>query len=476
MIDTHAHIDSDEFDNDFSEMLERSKIAGVNEIIIPAIKNCRFDKVFELTQKYDNIFAGFGVHPHHAHELNEEILGRIEKFSSNGKVIAIGEIGLDYYYDFCPVDVQKEAFRKQIKLAKESKLPLIIHNREADEDIYQILKEEQDGSLSGVLHCFSSSEEFMKKCIDLGFNVSFTGNITFKKSNLSEVVLKTPNDRIMIETDSPYMTPVPFRGKRNEPSMVKLVAEKISEIKQITIDEVIKMTTKNAKSLFKILTVLFLLFSIGSSVFSQDRRSRSREREEYYENDTTELENPYPKLIGFGPMLGTNTVVETFYLPDQQEISFEGILAYGGSVIYYPLDFLSIEAHYMYSKNMKIVEQFNYTIDPNIYQVIELTSHWSPNPYNIINFFGTAGITYFSTSINKRTSSEIGLNFGLGFLANIKIDGAGIFAVNAEWRLDFGLNKTITPYYDRKTFKYIDKERTVFYSIPRFGIIWFPSF
>lgn len=213
MIDTHAHIFSEEFDNDITEVIENAFNSGVEAIILPAIEPKTFEKVINVSNLSENLFFSMGVHPHNAQEFNDEVSNKIIELASNPKMKAIGEIGLDYYYNFAPQDLQKEVFRKQLKLAKELNLPVIIHNRESDDDLLEILNAEQDGSLRGVLHCFSSNVEIMKKAIDLGFLISFTGNITFKKSEgLREIVKLAPIEKIMLETDSPYMTPVPFRG------------------------------------------------------------------------------------------------------------------------------------------------------------------------------------------------------------------------------------------------------------------------
>jgi hypothetical protein len=242
------------------------------------------------------------------------------------------------------------------------------------------------------------------------------------------------------------------------------------------------MTTKNAKSLFKIATILLLLFAISNESYSQ--RSRTKVEENYYQEDSTDLEHPYKKVIGISPMIGTNTVVETYYDIDptkpnsDKDISREGIFAYGASASYFLFDFLNIEFNYMYSKDMKIVETFKGTIDPNIYQIAEITTHWIPNPYNVINYFGTLGGTFFHTSINKVPTTNFGINFGVGFLINFNFDQYGILALQAEWRLDYGLTKAKSPYIEIKDGQTVitEKERTVYYSIPRFGLFWYPKF
>lgn len=481
MIDTHAHINSDAFDDDRHSVINHAFESGVESIIIPAIEESKFHEILDLTRHYKKIYCGIGIHPHNASELTEESINNIRNFAlNNSKVLAIGEIGLDYYYDFAPKDLQIHAFKSQIQLAKELDLPIIIHNRESDDDLLKVLKEEQNGKLKGVLHCFSSDEIVLQKAIDLGFHVSFTGNITFKKSMLSEVVKSAPNDRIMIETDSPYMTPVPNRGKRNQPSFVRLVAEKIAEIKEITFDEVIKMTTKNAIELFKIPIVFFLF--IASSLFATAQDEDFFD-EDYFEEETeekVEWVNPYKKMFGIGPVIGTNTIIQTF-VDDGQDISYEGIFALGGAFAYEMFDFLNLQAAYLYSKNTKIAEDFpDIPNAENIHQMYELTALFIPNPGNKINFFGGAGPTilineYFQGIDNTIKSTEMGLNASVGFTFNQKIGKAGILNFNAEWRLNFIFGETEL-LNDPRSDKLGSVNVKTFFSIPRITLMFYPNF
>ena len=261
MIDTHAHIDADVFDEDRDQMIAQAYENGVKAIIIPAIEPDRYDEVLSICNQYEHIYCGMGVHPHNANDYSAPVEDRIIALLENPKVRAVGEIGLDYYYEFAPKDVQQEVFRRQLNIAKSYDMPVIIHNRESDDDMIEILQEEQNGELKGVLHCFSSDLTMLHKALDLGFHVSFTGNITYKKSILDEIVRATPLDKIMIETDSPYMTPVPHRGKRNEPQFVRFIAQKIADIHALTFEEIITMTSNNAKSLFRLplFLIVFLL-------------------------------------------------------------------------------------------------------------------------------------------------------------------------------------------------------------------------
>ena len=181
MIDTHAHIDVTAFDEDREAMLDRARAAGVTAIIVPDIERSRRSHLKEVVDAHPDLYRGVGIHPHHAGEMTQHDLDEIATQCTEPKVVAIGEIGLDYYYDFCPPDVQKLYFREQIRIAKAHNLPIIVHNRESDSDVMEILREEQDGSLRGVLHCFSSDVAVLDQAMDLGLHVSFTGNITFKK-------------------------------------------------------------------------------------------------------------------------------------------------------------------------------------------------------------------------------------------------------------------------------------------------------
>ncbi len=261
MIDTHCHLNAEQFTEDRREVLLRAEERGVRTVIIPAIEPKHFDGLLQLmheqaTLSSVRLYCGIGIHPHHAHEAREEDFERIEAILDPAtrieSIVAVGECGLDYYYDFAPRDVQKDVFRRQLRYAKQFQLPVIIHNRESDEDVLHLIEEEQDGRLRGVLHCFSSDRAVLDRALALGMMVSFTGNITYKKSTLSDVVAHLPLTHCMIETDAPYMSPVPYRGKRNEPSYVYHVAEKIAEIRGLSTDDVIAHTTRNAMHFFDV--------------------------------------------------------------------------------------------------------------------------------------------------------------------------------------------------------------------------------
>ncbi len=253
LIDSHAHLDDERFDGDRDILIKSLKSNKLELVInIGADFQSSINSI-ELAKQYDNIYASIGVHPHSASEVTEETLDKFREMAKEEKVVAIGEIGLDYYYDNSPRDLQRKWFREQLKLAKELDLPVIIHSRDATQETFDIIKEAQDGSLRGVLHCFSGSVEVAMEYIKLGFYISIGGTVTFKNARVvKEVAEAVPLDKLLIETDCPYLTPEPYRGKRNEPMFVKYVAQKIAEIKDINFEELAKATNKNTKELFRI--------------------------------------------------------------------------------------------------------------------------------------------------------------------------------------------------------------------------------
>lgn len=251
--DTHAHLNAEQYNEDLQEVIDRALSEGISNIVVVGFDRPTIEKAMELTEKYDFIYASVGWHPVDAIDMTEEDLQWIEELSSHPKVVALGEMGLDYYWDKSPKDIQQEVFRKQIRLAKKVKLPIVIHNRDATADIVEILKEEGAGEVGGIMHCFSGSPEIAQECVDMNFYISLSGPVTFKNAKKpKEVADVIPLEKLLIETDCPYLTPHPHRGKRNEPSYVKLVAEQIAEIKGLSTEEVAQATTENAKKLFGI--------------------------------------------------------------------------------------------------------------------------------------------------------------------------------------------------------------------------------
>jgi len=253
LFDSHAHIDDKRFDNDRDQVIERAREAGVKYIMNPGADFESSGRAVELAQKYDLIYAAVGIHPHDANSMDDMMLQLIKAMARKNKVKAIGEIGLDFHYDFSPRDVQEKWFVEQVRLAKELNMPIIIHDREANQPVMDLLKREKAFDTGVLMHCFSGSAELARQYVKLGAYISIAGPITFKNAQKTvKVVQETPLDRLMIETDSPYLTPMPFRGKRNESSYVQYVAGKIAEIKGISVEEVAQQTFENAKMYFRI--------------------------------------------------------------------------------------------------------------------------------------------------------------------------------------------------------------------------------
>ncbi|WP_027964438.1 TatD family hydrolase [Halalkalibacillus halophilus] len=253
LFDTHVHLNADQFNEDRDEVIKNAQEAGVTHMVVVGFDRKTIPIALEIAEQYDFIYSAVGWHPVDAVDCTEEDLNWIEELSTHPKVVAIGEMGLDYHWDKSPKEVQKEVFRKQIALAKRVNLPVIIHNREATADIVQILKEEDAHEAGGIMHCYSDGVSYAKECLEMGFYISLGGPVTFKNAKDPKIVAEeVPLDRLLIETDCPFLAPHPNRGKRNEPAYVKLVAEKIAEIKGESFETVAKVTNKNAKDLFQI--------------------------------------------------------------------------------------------------------------------------------------------------------------------------------------------------------------------------------
>ncbi|SEN82460.1 TatD DNase family protein [Mesobacillus persicus] len=253
LFDTHVHLNAEQFNDDLQEVIERAQAEGITKMVVVGFDRPTITKAIELCETYEFIFASVGWHPVDAIDMQPEDLEWLRELSAHPKVVAIGEMGLDYHWDKSPKEIQKEVFKQQIQLAKEVKLPIIIHNREATADIVEILRTEGADEVGGIMHCYSGSVEIAKECIDMNFYISLGGPVTFKNAKKpKEVAEAIPLERLLIETDCPYLAPHPYRGKRNEPAYVKLVAEQIAELKGISYEEVAKATTENAKKLFGI--------------------------------------------------------------------------------------------------------------------------------------------------------------------------------------------------------------------------------
>jgi len=252
LIDTHAHLQLQHFDDDRDAVIRRALDAGVAKIITIGTDVASSWQAISLAEKYDSVYAAVGIHPTDCGNAADEDFEMIRQLALHPRAIAIGEIGLDFYWKDVAPDAQRRAFVRQLALAREMNKPVIIHNREAGEAILQTLREEKIHELIGVFHCFSENVEFARRVLDLGSFISFTGNLTYKKSTLPEVAAQVPLNRIMLETDAPFMTPFPYRGKRNEPAYVVHIAEKLAEIKKLPLAEIARATTENAHRLFSL--------------------------------------------------------------------------------------------------------------------------------------------------------------------------------------------------------------------------------
>lgn len=251
LIDTHTHIDMIEnFSSD--DIIRLAEEYNVKKMIIPGVTPDSDKVIFPLIEKYENCFGMLGVHPSEAKLYNDEAEKHIENAARHNKIVAIGEIGLDYYWDKSFNDIQQEVFIRQIKLANRLNLPICVHDREAHKDTFNILKEYNKGS-DVVLHCYSGSVEFAQECIKEGWYLGLGGVVTFKNAiKMKEVAKEIPLEKIILETDAPYLTPVPFRGKENQPAYVKYVAEEISYLRGIPVEEVAEITTRNAERIYHI--------------------------------------------------------------------------------------------------------------------------------------------------------------------------------------------------------------------------------
>lgn len=253
LFDSHAHIDDSRFDSDRLETIERARENGVTGIINIGADMASSARSVALAQAHEGIYAAVGIHPHDAKAaVNADYDRMAEWVEQEKKVVAIGEIGLDYYYDLSPREVQQEVFIRHIDLARQLRKPIIIHDRDAHGDVMNIVKKEAKGII-GVFHCYSGSLEMAKEVLKLGFYVSFAGPVTFAKSTkLKEIAATVPLERLLVETDSPYLTPHPHRGRRNEPAHVRLVAEEVARLRGLSLEAVAEATTQNVKQLFHI--------------------------------------------------------------------------------------------------------------------------------------------------------------------------------------------------------------------------------
>ena len=255
LIDTHAHVNFETYEKRLDEVFENAKNNDVRLMILPGVEISKWNEIIEFSEKYDNVYGAIGVHPSEIKDFNENAVQKMAELLKHPKIKAVGEVGLDYYWDK-DENIrarQKEVFIKQIKLANQANKTLIIHEREAHKDAFDILKEYANSEVNVIMHCFSGSTEFMKECVNQGYYIALGGIVTFKNAlKPKEVAKDVPLDRLLVETDCPFLTPHPHRGEENEPAYVKFVAQEIASIKGISFEEVAEVTTKNALKVFNI--------------------------------------------------------------------------------------------------------------------------------------------------------------------------------------------------------------------------------
>ena len=254
LIDSHAHLEMPEFRKDLDEVIQRAKQSGVDSIFTVGTEKKDWKRAIEIAHSYPSIYAVLGVHPHNAKEIDEKTYPVLRELCRDEKVKACGEIGLDFYRNLSPREVQLKRFREQIGLARELHLPIVIHDREAHRETVEILKTEKAAECGGIIHCFSGDDAMARACLDMGFYISIPGSITFKNSErFREIIKKLPLESLLVETDAPFITPEPFRGKRNEPGYVRYTAQKVAEVKGVSFEKVAEITTENALRAYRLL-------------------------------------------------------------------------------------------------------------------------------------------------------------------------------------------------------------------------------
>nr|WP_321979781.1 TatD family hydrolase [uncultured Cohaesibacter sp.] len=252
LVDSHCHLDFPDFKEELDDVVRRAELAGVGHMVTICTRIKKFDEIKAIAERYDNVFCSVGSHPHNADEELDYSAEDIAKLSEHPKCVAIGEVGLDYFYDNAPREAQAEGFRRHIKAARMTGLPLSIHTRDAEDDTIAILKEGmEEGAFPALLHCYSSNRELAMRSLEMGLYVSLSGILTFKRSQeIRDTIKDVPLDRLLVETDAPYLAPMPYRGKRNEPSYVVNTAQVLADVKGVSLEEITKITTDNFFRLF----------------------------------------------------------------------------------------------------------------------------------------------------------------------------------------------------------------------------------
>jgi TatD DNase family protein len=253
LIDSHAHIQDEAFAKDIAQVMERARSAGVEEMICVGFDYLSSCQAVEMARQWPGVYAVVGIHPHDARECTPETLAQLFKLAADPRVVAVGEIGLDFYRDLSPREQQRQAFIEQIQMARELKKPVVIHDRDAHQEVLEIIKKEKAGRNGGIMHCYSGHLPLAQQLIKEGFHISLAGPLTYKNANKTrEVAARVPLDRLLVETDCPYLSPEPLRGKRNEPAHVKYVAEMLAQIRQKPLEEIAYLTARNTRNAFNI--------------------------------------------------------------------------------------------------------------------------------------------------------------------------------------------------------------------------------
>jgi len=268
LIDSHCHLDFPKLVEQVDEVLARAEAAGVRQMVTICTRVKKFDEVRAIAERHENVFCSVGTHPHNADEEKEITVEDIVGLSEHPKVVAIGESGLDYYYDNAPRDLQKQAFRRHIEAARRTGLPLVIHSRDADDDMIAILRDEMDrGAFPALIHCFTAGEELAQAALDMGLYISLSGVLTFKKATeLQQLAAELPLDRLFVETDSPFLAPAPHRGETNEPAFTLHTANRLAELKGLSLEQIAEATTQNFYRLFKKVPPLVEAASVSATI------------------------------------------------------------------------------------------------------------------------------------------------------------------------------------------------------------------